>query len=135
MLAEEDVSQLVQIAAATTCFAERWLPSGKLFEFTTRPTQDPPLKLIEEFQALVGNIGVLGLYYRGLEEAHDGVDARLEWTEGRKNMVKRLIQEDWKKGSVETAWSLSTGDPVTMRCVLFCVTATTDQGGGHLSKL
>ena len=134
MLAQGDVSQPVNVSNAGAYYAERWLPSGKPYEFTVHSTQTPPPKLIENFQVLTGNIGVLGLYYLWPQNAVEEETIQLEWTEGRKNKVRQLKKKDWEQGALEAAWALGRGEPVTIACILFCSTATTDSGGYHLSE-
>jgi hypothetical protein len=129
MLETEDVSQPTMISGAGPYYPERWLPSGTPYEFTCRRTEPPPQELLDEFRAMTQDVAVLGLYYVGPEDR-----VRIEWTEGRKNIVRDIQGEDWRLNPVETAWNLGKGDPVTMACVLLCATATTEQGGYHLRK-
>ncbi|KAF1844443.1 uncharacterized protein K460DRAFT_379386 [Cucurbitaria berberidis CBS 394.84] len=129
MLEKDDISQPVSVSEAGRYYAERWLPSGVPYEFTSRPTETPPEALFNEFKAMTQDAGVLGLYHVGREAV-----TRVEWTEGRKNMVRDIKDEDWHLSPVETAWNLGRGDPVTMVCVLLCATATTESGGYYLSK-
>ena len=131
MLEEDDISQPVSVSHLKNYYPKCWLPSGEPYEFTTFPTQAPPDALVEEFRAVTEAIEVLGLYYTGVEETDE---IKLEWTEGRMNKVRKMKEEDWYEGPVETAWNLGKGDPVTMACRLLCATATTDQGGYHLSE-
>jgi hypothetical protein len=129
MLERDDTSEPVCLTDIERLYPERWLPSGFPYEFTSRPTETPPEELFNEFRLITQEIGVLGLYHLGNE---DGV--RLEWTEGRKNLVRCMREEDWRLNPVETAWNLGKGDPVTMVCVLVCAVATTERGGYHLRK-
>ena len=131
MLEENDVCQPVWASDATACQPERWLPSGEPYEFTTRSTQAPPDELVDEFRGLTDEIGVLGLYYAGVEQTEE---IKLEWTEGRKNVVRTIKDEDWELEPVETAWKLGKGDRVMVLCILLCARATTESGGYHLSE-
>lgn len=129
MMEREDVSEPVDPPKTELYYPERWLSSGIPYEFTSRYTETPPESLFNEFRAVTGAYEVLGLYYAGNQR-----DVKLEWTEGRKNVVRAMVEEDWRLNPVETAWNLGKGDPVTMACVLLCATATTEQGGHHLGK-
>ena len=65
-------------------YPTRWLHTGDPFEFRTEPATPPPSELVSDFQKIVGDIGVLGLYFAGTSA---GI-LELEWTEGRKNITK-----------------------------------------------
>ncbi|KAF2133875.1 hypothetical protein P153DRAFT_419717 [Dothidotthia symphoricarpi CBS 119687] len=86
-------------------------PVGVSETGTYRRTKTPPETLLNEFRNITQEIGVLGLYHVASEGAE-----KLEWTEGRQNL------------------NLGKGDPVTMACILFCTTATTERGGYHLER-
>lgn len=131
MLEEDDASQPISLSNVSECYAERWLPSGEPFEFTTRPAKSPPDELIKDFWELTRDVGVLGLYYTSGADEH-GV--KLEWTEGRTNKTRMISAEDWDQHPVETGWNLGKGETVTMACILLCATATTAQGGHHLRE-
>ncbi|KAF9474082.1 hypothetical protein BDN70DRAFT_962425 [Pholiota conissans] len=97
----------------------RWLDDGRPFEFTVEPTVSPPDDLITAFKALVGHIGVLGLYYSaGVRPSDDHLE--LEWTEGRKNITKIISKDANNPANIETAWLPGTKNPVTMSCVIYC---------------
>jgi hypothetical protein len=129
MLEDDDISEPVGVSKIKACYAHCWLPSGQPYEFTTHPTPSPPDALISEFRTLTESVGVLGLYYAG-----DDDETKLEWTEGRKNMLRTIQKEDWNEDPMETAWNLGKGEPVTMACRKVCATATTAEGGAHLSE-
>jgi len=123
MIGTGDVSQ--PRSADIPCYAERWLGNGEPIEFTTEETPSPPAELISEFQQIVGDSGVLGLYFSGLSAS----TLKLEWTEGRKNITKAIPKHD--PGSIETAWLPGTKNPVQMACTIYCDSRTTRSGGYH----
>jgi hypothetical protein len=100
--------------ADTPHYPERWLASSEPFEFTTDVTSTPPAELFAEFQRIVGNIGVLGLYFVGASAG----TLKMEWTEGRKNMTKTVSEHGCR--SVETAWLPGTKNPTQLACTVSC---------------
>jgi len=123
MIATGNVSQPEDVTGATFAYhPERWLANGEPYEFTREHTASPPPELLTEFNKIVGNIGVLGLYFAGVTSG----EKRLEWTEGRKNITK-VISEPESEGHVETAWIPGTQDPVQFLCTSYC----NPIGGGH----
>ena len=97
-------------------YPTRWLHTGDPFEFRTEPATPPPSELVSDFQKIVGDIGVLGLYFAGTSA---GI-LELEWTEGRKNITK--IVPEHVPGNLETAWLPGTKDPIQMKCQTVCDT-------------
>ncbi len=47
MVADGDISQPER---DIECYPERWLASGEPYEFTRKPTESPPLELLEKFK-------------------------------------------------------------------------------------
>lgn len=88
----------------------RWLHTGEPFEFRTETTSFLPAELISDFQKIVGEIGVLGLYFSGTSAG----TLELEWTEGRKNVTKVITE--LVPGNIETAWLPGTNNPTQMAC-------------------
>ncbi|KAI0398652.1 hypothetical protein F4802DRAFT_611455 [Xylaria palmicola] len=131
MLETDGTSQPVLASEAPAYYPGRWLPSGVPFEFTTEPTQAPPPDLINAFSALTQGVGVLGLY---CTDSFRESEPRLEWTESRRNMTRRLTEEDEKASTIETQWNLGRGDPVTMACMLYCTSETTRSGAVHTAQ-
>lgn len=131
MLARDNVSQPEQVEHAPHFYPERWLSDGKPYEFTVRNTEKPPEELIEEFQRIVKDAqlqDILGLYHvdGGKESA-----AIIEWTEGRKNLTRKITDEDKAGEPVQTAWDFGRGDPVTMSCSIYCDQRTTRGSSTH----
>ncbi|KAL9120742.1 MAG: hypothetical protein Q9187_002704 [Circinaria calcarea] len=61
MLGSGNVSQPEKTSELTkSYYPERWLSSGKAYEFTTRRTITPPAALIDAFDQRTAHIGVLG---------------------------------------------------------------------------
>lgn len=121
MLAEGNVSQPVHVSTAPTCYAERWLSSGQPYEFTTHPTQEPPDSLVKGLRSLTGDDDALGLYFIVSGDVKEASVITLEWTEGRKNLVREMKLEDWEQRTVGTAWALDIDKPVKMAPVVYCV--------------
>jgi len=121
MIATGNVSQ--PEAAHTPHYPTRWLHTGEPFEFRTEATPSPPAELIAEFQRIVGNIGVLGLYFAG------GHALELEWTEGRRNITKVVPKHE--PGNVETGWLPGVENPTQMSCVINCDTRNTRGSSVH----
>lgn len=135
MLVEENVSQPVHVSNAPPCYAESWLPSGQPYEFTTHPTHEPPSALVKEFQVITGTDGVLGLHYVGFGSVDKDPVVQLEWTEGRKNFMRRMRQEDWEQEAVVgTAWNFGKSIAATVFCAVFCVSQTTHSGHLHTGE-
>ena len=61
MLARGNVSQPEKISKLAEYYPERWLSSGTPYEFTTRLTTAPPVALVEAFNQLTVQLGVLDL--------------------------------------------------------------------------
>jgi hypothetical protein len=110
------------------CYPERWLASGDPYEFTTEPTATPPAELFAEFKAVVGSIGLLGLYAAGNNPRSEILQ---EWTEGRKNITRVVTATEIGPGDIETGWLPGTADPTTMRCVARCEERNTDHNHEH----
>lgn len=136
MLSEGNMSQPVSITANLDCYAERWLSSGKPFEFTTQPTGPPPAALLRDFSALVGDDVVLGLYYAAPIDDKEDAEPQLEWTEGRKNWLRLKTAYDTELNTIGTAWRSRGDGPmvVEMKCVMECIWATTKSGKGHVGQ-
>lgn len=97
------------------CYPEKWLATGEPYEFSKEPTVPPPEDLFKEFQKIVEDIGVLGLYFNRDEDISVGVP--IERTEGRQNIteahpgdgdnpVPDIIPTSWRStpwGSIMTA--------------------------------
>ncbi|KDR85789.1 hypothetical protein GALMADRAFT_150186 [Galerina marginata CBS 339.88] len=105
----------------------RWLDNGIPYEFTTETTPSPPAQLIADFKSIVGDIGVLGLYFAGMSA---GIE--LERTEGRKNIT--MVVPDIAPGNVETAWLPGTKDPVQMACIIVCEATPTRRAQAHTGQ-
>ncbi|KAI9833233.1 MAG: hypothetical protein M1826_000146 [Phylliscum demangeonii] len=117
MLAEGSVSKPVRQSDLTApYYPDRWLPTGEAFEFTTRPTTEPPAELMAAFRRLTAAIGVLGLYYIGTDKS----EPQLERTNGRQNVSRPFTDSDQSIPTTETAWDPTKDDPVTMACVMYC---------------
>ncbi|KAF9474080.1 hypothetical protein BDN70DRAFT_842803 [Pholiota conissans] len=114
----------------TPHYPTRWLPNGDAFEFSSEPTAVPSAELFYAFKAIVGDLGILGLYYSGGVRPSDDT-LELEWTEGRKNITKTVVRADAFAGNVETAWLPGTKDPVQMACVISCDTLLTKGNAYH----
>jgi hypothetical protein len=113
------------------CYPERWLSSGDAYEFSNKPTLEPPAELLLDFAQIVGNIGILGLYFAG------GItgDFLLEWTEGRRNLTRSITPEEGIKGGhIQTAWMPGDKEPVKMVCAIWCDTRVA-KGGGKYHKV
>ncbi|TDL29941.1 hypothetical protein BD410DRAFT_780446 [Rickenella mellea] len=119
-------------------YPERWLKSGEPFEFTTNPTPTPPPDLFSEFQKIIGDVAVLGLYFA---DGPAGGVKRIEWTEGRKNITRETTEEEVLGSAnitVETAWLPQCGGggktvPETV-CQIWCDTRTTRSGNHNKHK-
>lgn len=74
---------------------------------------------------------VLGFYH--IEGGKDA-PAIIEWTEGRKNVTRKLTEDDKSAEPVQTAWDFGRGDPVTMACTIVCDTRTTRSGKANTHK-
>ncbi|KAK4494765.1 hypothetical protein PRZ48_014121 [Zasmidium cellare] len=109
MLSENGVSQPVQASLAADCYAERWLPSGQPFEFSSQSTETPSAALFSQFRALVGDDSSLGLYYAPQSSESEEMKRLLEWTEGRKNLTRQMTSDDIDLDTVETAWRCRAG--------------------------
>ncbi|KAK1579902.1 uncharacterized protein LY79DRAFT_563237 [Colletotrichum navitas] len=112
MYAQGDTARPVKVASLSEYHAERWLPSGPPYEYTSRLTVAPPADLLESFSELVSGIGVLGLYHIDTESG----GKMIERTEGRMNSLSPYDGSDGAESGdhLETAWNLGKGDPVTM---------------------
>jgi hypothetical protein len=109
------------------CYPERWLASGDPYEFTTESTATPPAELFAKFKAVVGSIGLLGLYAAG-DKPRSGI--LQEWTEGRKNITRVVTATEIGPGDIETGWLPGTADSTTMMCVVLCLDR--DKDGDHI---
>lgn len=136
MVARGNVSQPEPEDEVPEYYPERWLPSGEAYEFTTRRTITPPTELIHSMHDITSQVGVLGLYYIG--EDHEQPGKVIERTEGRKNILSPYTDEDeaHTESQTETAWDLSSFNPVTMACnkIIICDSRTTRAGAVHKSK-
>ncbi|KAI1810731.1 hypothetical protein GGS20DRAFT_566251 [Poronia punctata] len=131
MLAKGNVSQPEPVGSTPTYYPERWLSSGKAYEFTLRETEKPPMELIEEFQRIVKEANlhdILGLYHIGGDKQTKPI---IEWTEGRKNLTREITEDDKVGEPLQTAWDFGRGDPVTMSCSIWCDQRTTRNGSTH----
>ncbi|KAJ6019510.1 hypothetical protein N7522_001577 [Penicillium canescens] len=129
MLSRGNISQPEILTLLDNYYPERWLASGVPYEFTTRPTVPPPAALVDEFNRLTADIGVLGLYHIG-----DEINGKkIEYTEGRKNILLPFSDTDVSQAAnyTETAWNLGKGDPVTMACMIVCDSRNTRDGSVH----
>lgn len=136
MLGRGSVSQPEKSSELETYYPERWLSSGEPYEFTTRPTVAPPGALVEAFGRLTSHVGVLGLYH--IDRTNDKPSKMIEHTEGRKNILMPYTDADRVHAATqaETAWDLSSLDPVTMACakMVLCDTRTTRNSGRHKGR-
>jgi hypothetical protein len=138
MLAFGAVSQPVPVSAAPEFYPERWLPSGEPFEFTTKPTTKiPSAAFLEDFRATFGSDSVLGLCVLDDAEPTDGDGdkrqvAQIEWTEGRKNKVREVTEDDMKANPIPTSWTIGDGIVTMTWCNQYCPSKTTESGSGHL---
>jgi hypothetical protein len=110
-------------------YPDRWLPNGKPFEFRGDWVPSPPPELIVAFSDIVGESGVLGLFYAG-----DMVPGEilLERTEGRANITEKSAPLGEGGEQIETAWLPDGSDKfVKMACVIVCDTRTTRGGSYH----
>jgi hypothetical protein len=130
MLSTDGIAQPVLVSKDQVYYPSHWLASGEPYEYTSDPTEIPPLALFEAFRSLTHDTKFLGLYYVGPLDA----EPRIEWTEGRMNLTRKLTVDDWKVPIMETQWNLGRGYPVTMACFMFCVAKTTKSGGIHTGK-
>ena len=83
-----------------TAYPERWLVTGEAYEFTREKTISPSEELLHNFQKIVGNVQVLGLFYIPEKEI-EGV--MLERTEGRRN-ITTTVPYDTPRKAITTAW-------------------------------
>jgi hypothetical protein len=74
------------------CYPEKWLATGEPYEFSKEPTVPPPEELFKEFQKIVENVGVLGLYFNRGEDIP--VRVPIERTEGRQNITETHPGDD-----------------------------------------
>ena len=134
MVGRGNISQPEKASALVECYPERWLSSGEPYEFTTRPTTSPPAPLIDAFHQLTSHVEVLGLYHIG-NEGQDKPGKMVEYTEGRKNILRPFTDADRAHTATqtETAWNLGSLDPVTLACesIIICDSRTTRSGGVH----
>ncbi|KIH92543.1 hypothetical protein SPBR_03265 [Sporothrix brasiliensis 5110] len=132
MLGRGNISQPEKVSGVTKYFPERWLSTGQPYEFTTRPTTEPPTALFNALAQLTGRAGVLGLYHIDKSET---ADKMLEHTEGRKNILMPYTGADKAHAATQilTAWDLGSCNPVTMACnkVIICDSRTTRNGAVH----
>lgn len=108
------------------CYAERWLANGLPYEFNIMETPCPPPDLVKEFHEIVGD-GVLSLYFSGSEET----SLKLEWAEGRKNIMTDITEPPEAGTTLETTWMPGGLNPVRMICTIHCDSRTTHNGGVH----
>ena len=116
MIATGYITEPVIPSANLAHFPERWLSNGEPYEFTTQPTPSPPAELVAEFQKIVGDIGVLGLYFAGSASESQG-KILLEHTEGRKNIMEQV--SEFPSNCIETTWNLGP-EPGRAGCRSFC---------------
>jgi len=116
MLGRGNISQPEKVSELAEYYPERWLSSGTPYEFTTRPTTAPPAALIEAFNQLTAQLGVVGLYH--IDKGENKPGKMIEHTEGRKNFLMPYTDADRAHlaTQTETAWDLGSCDPVTMAC-------------------
>lgn len=139
MLGKGDISQPESVLelSAVEYYPERWLPSGEPYEFTTRRTTTPPIDLIQAFNKITSNVGVLGLFHIDKTEKKKP-RKMIERTEGRKNILAPYtnLDEVNVNAQTETAWDLSSLDPVTMACnsIIVCDTRSTRTAATHKGK-
>jgi hypothetical protein len=110
------------------CYPESWLSNANAYEFSTKPTSIPPPELFGDFQKIIGDVGILGLYYAG------GMTGgmTLEWTEGRRNITKGITRTE-AEGHIQTAW-IPGSDPLLMKsceAAQVCDSTTTRSGTTH----
>jgi len=127
MIATGYITEPVIPSANLAHFPERWLSNGEPYEFTTQPTPSPPAELVAEFQKIVGDIGVLGLYFAGASESQGKI--LLEHTEGRKNILEE-VSELPSSNCIETIWDLGPG-PGKAGCRVVCVRKGPNHGTKH----
>ncbi|KAK5629208.1 hypothetical protein RRF57_004923 [Xylaria bambusicola] len=132
MLGRGNVSQPEVVKNLAEYYPERWLPSGEPYEFTTRPTTNPPAALVDALRQITSQVGVLGLYHIDKDEE---CAKMLERTEGRSNILTPYTEVDVAHDATQvlTAWDLGSCDPVTMACnkVIICDARTTRNGSVH----
>lgn len=86
------------------CFPERWTAEGKPWEYTQERTESPPQQLINRFKEEVDAFGVgrvLGLFYIRNEDQHGVL---LERTEGRRNIMVHITDDDVPPDTTVTGW-------------------------------
>lgn len=110
MVGTGDVCQPIKTNTGTNYYAERWLSNGSPYEFTTSPTFYPPADLVAEFERIVSDIGVLGLYFAGASDDN----LRSERTEGRKNITS--VVSEPQADDIETAWVFKGKDLLRVAC-------------------
>lgn len=88
MSTSDSITEPVQSPAEY--YPERWLATGQAYEFSSRPTVDPPPKFFEEFREIVGDESPLGLF---LVDEH-GPKTRTEVVQGRKSVTSPGIPSD-----------------------------------------
>ncbi|MCJ1329842.1 hypothetical protein MMC10_006523 [Thelotrema lepadinum] len=154
MLARGNVSQPEKISKLAEYYPERWLSSGTPYEFTTRLTTAPPVALVEAFNQLTVQLGVLdlvgelpgmlprmlpgllpssSLYH--IDKGENKPGKMIEHTEGRMNFLMPYTDGDRAHlaTQTETAWDLGNYDPVTMtsNTIVVCDSRTTRKGATH----
>lgn len=116
MIATGNVCQPEDAASFPPYYAERWLSNGEPYEFTTTPTSVPPTELVSQFQEIVADVGVLGLYFTGASRK----GSWLERTEGRRNILEPF-NGIRSPNNVQTAWLPEMrADGVAPGCDLEC---------------
>ena len=125
MVATGDVSQPEENGEF---YPERWLATGEPYEFNREPTISPPQNLFEEFQKIVGDVKVLGLFFIRDEGKKGGIT--LERTEGRRNIVE-IVPHGTPRRAITTAWLPKQENADPARCILVECTQCTDGSNGH----
>jgi len=111
------------------CYPDRWLANGEPYEFTRTPTLSPPEELLKEFQRVVGEMKVVGLFHIN-GEGEEGV--ALERTEGRKNIVTMIPSGGASGGkAITTGWRASMDQGMVN--VVDC-TSCIESGGQHIEN-
>lgn len=110
------------------CYPESWLSNANAYEFSITPTSLPPPELFNDFQKIIGDVGVLGLYYAGGRA--EGVS--LEWTEGRRNITKSITRAEGER-HIQTAWIPGSDPHLTKSCepCVVCDSTTTRNSTTH----
>jgi hypothetical protein len=135
LLASGDVSEPTKISETLDFYPERWLASGKPYEFTTRPTKMPSPALLEGFKTAMRGNTSLGLCYPMLEDGEVSPKPRMEWTEGRRILTRLRKDGEVVDAQIPTSWTLQgEGLSAAWYCNVWCPPKTTKSGSGHSER-